>query len=200
MRRFMGLALAACAMLFQSAPTSAADAAGSWEATQEGSTRFLLWSGQVELLGKPTQISLNFNSDPTHTAELSGVIGFDLYLASKSALAPFSFDDFEGPDAVSAERLLMHISVTGSKAAEFAVEASPSGWSPSGSNFAFGLAAPSFEPDSRERRLVAALAAEGAEQLRISIRDYRDPSLKLEFALPVAGQQQAFAALLEHLP
>lgn len=200
MHTFKGLTLVACALLFQSTVVSAADAVGTWEATQEGSTRFLVWSGQVELLGKPTQIGLNFNSDPTHTAELSGVIGFDLYLASKSALAPFSFDDFEGPDAVSADRLLMHISVTGKKSTEFAADASPSGWSPSGSNFAFGLAAPSFEPDSRERQLVAALAAEGAEQLHIRISDYRDPTLKLEFALPVAGQQKAFADLLAHLP
>ena len=51
MHTFKGLTLVACALLFQSTVVSAADAVGTWEATQEGSTRFLVWSGQVELLG-----------------------------------------------------------------------------------------------------------------------------------------------------
>ena len=72
----------------------------TWTAeVQEGGNRYLSWSATVPLLGKPTKINLAFQCNPKSEKDVHGTLGFDLYLHGIAALKPFSFDDFDGPDA-----------------------------------------------------------------------------------------------------
>lgn len=186
------LLLPACLMAQSDAPPG-------WSASQQGSTRMLNWNGVVSLLDQQTRISLRFSADPTHTRELTGAVGFDLYLPDDvAALAPFNFDDFDGPDAPAAEHDWVQITVERKDQQDLVLHTSASGWTPDGNNFAFGVNALSYEKDSVPRNLLVALAA-GAERVRISITDPQVTTRKLEFVLDVTGQQAAFAELLTDL-
>jgi len=172
--------------------------ASTWESTRQGTTAFLNWQGTAPLLGKPTAIRLSFSSDPTYTDELTGAVGFDLFIDAVAELAPFPFDSFEGPDAPAAAHELLQMTITRGDQPPLTLIAAPSGWYPDERQFAFGLAKPSFEAPSVPRELFAALAA-GAEKLTFRISAPADPKLYLEFSLPVGDQKAGFAALLENV-
>lgn len=186
-------------LLFPEYLLAQADAPPGWSAAHQGSTRMLNWNGTVSLLDKQTRISLRFSADPTHTRELTGAVGFDLYLPDDvAALAPFNFDDFDGPDAPAAEHDLVLITIERKDQPDLLLRSAASGWTPDGSNFAFGVNTLSYEKDSVPRKLLAALAA-GAVRVRINITDPQVATRKLEFVLDVAGQQASFAELLTDL-
>jgi hypothetical protein len=192
------LVLLCCLLLWVPDGHAQAPAGSGWQSSQRESTHYLRWNGAVQLLGQDTTILLEFSSDPTHTSEQTGALGFELYLPSMAALAPFSFDDFDGPDAPAGDRDLVQITVSRKDQPDLVLDVAVAGWTPDGNNFAFGWSAPSYETDSLQRQVVEALAG-GAESLEIRIRDPRDSTLVLGFTLPVADQQAAFAALLTHL-
>lgn len=161
----------------------------------------LEYAATVPLLGKPVRINLVFRCDPTSKGDVHGTLGFDLFLHGVAALKPFSFDDFEGPDAVAGAkgRKPMELIVKRKDKAPLALKVVPSGFAPHITNYAFGVAALSAEPRSEARTLLRALEAADAESLQIIVTDTRQPGLKLDFTVPVAGRQAEFKALLAGL-
>ncbi len=191
--------LAAAALLVLCAQSAfAAAPAGKWTAEVQSTTRFLSYTATVPLLGKPTKITLAFSSDPTHTKDVNGTIGFDLYIDKIAALAPFAFDDFDGPDAITADRTLMVVTIARKGKPALTFKLSPNGFHPHETNFAFGVAEMSHVPVSEPKTIVRALAA-GAESLRITITDPRNAQRKLDVTVPVAGKEAEFKALLAGL-
>lgn len=188
----------ACAL----AGPAAAQAPGKWSTDKLGDTgRTLAYEATVPLLGKPIKINLVFMCDPVSKGEVNGTVGFDLYLHKVAALKPFAFDDFEGPDAVAGDkgRKPMELIVKRKDKAPLTLKVVPSGFTPHMTNYGFGLAAMSKEPKSDAKTLLRALESADAESLQIIITDTRNPKLKLDLTVPVAGRQADFKTLLTGL-
>lgn len=179
-----------------------AQPAGTWKMDKLGDTgRTLTYEATVPLLGKPTKINLVFLCDPVSKGDVHGTVGFDLYLHKVAALKPFSFDDFEGPDSVAGDkgRKPMALIVKRKGKPPLRMDVVPNGFTPHMTNYAFGIAAMSKEPKSEAKTLLRALEADDAESLQIIITDTRNPKLKLDLTVPVAGQQAEFKKLLAGL-
>ncbi|MBL8516803.1 MAG: hypothetical protein JNM76_07510 [Betaproteobacteria bacterium] len=189
-------------LLCATAIVASAQPAGTWKTDKLGDTgRTLTYEATVPLLGKPTKINVVFQCDPISKGDVHGTVGFDLYLHKVAALKPFSFDDFEGPDAVAGDkgRKPMALIVKRKGKPPLRMDIVPNGFTPHMSNYAFGIAAMSKEPKSEAKTLLRALEADDAESLQIIITDTRKPSLKLDLTVPVAGRQADFKALLTGL-
>jgi hypothetical protein len=201
-RLAVGLACALSAILIPASglnrPLRAQAQADRWESSLSKSARQLTYSSTVALLGRPTTIRIGFFCDPTQTRTEHGALGFDLYVSNASALAPFAFDDFEGPDAPALKKPGLRVVVTRPGKPPLSFSVAPSGWYPGDGSFAFGVSAVSNLAGSQPRKLLTTLA-EGAERLQITIADLRDPHLVLAVAVPVAGKQTQFSALLAGL-
>lgn len=187
-------------VLFTFARSAVAEVAGGrWESSRgDGGARYLSYSATAKLLGRPTPVSVNFYCDPTAGKDMNGTVGFDVYLASIGVLHPFSFGDFEGPDAPARKRRLMQVTVVRKTEPVAAFSVAPSGWYPVADNFAFGVSALSREPRSTPMAILKALA-EGADSLHIVITDSRDAKRKLAITVPVAGKRTEFKSLLSGL-
>jgi hypothetical protein len=160
----------------------------------------LRYHANVELLGKATPIELVFYCDPHSDANSKGALGFDLFVEGAKALAPFAFDDFEGPDAPAARKPLLRAIVHRSGKIPLTFQSPASGWYDTADRFAFGVSAPSGALKSTPRSLLAALSSAGAERLTVEITDFRRPDVKLAFDVPVADRTAAFKALVAALP
>lgn len=192
------LLMLACVGLSASAQTGSSD----WKVElAENGNRYLTWSATVPLLGKPTEINLAFQCNPESDKDVHGTLGFDLYIHGVAALKPFSFEDFDGPDATAGAdgRRLMALTVARNGKPPFVLQVAPNGFTPHMSNFAFGMADLSTLPKSDSRTLLKALASDDAESLTVSITDPRNAKLKLEFTVPVAGKQADFRSLMTGL-
>lgn len=179
-----------------------AQTAGKWSMDKQGETgRTLQYEATVPLLGKPTRINLVFMCDPVSKGNVHGTLGFDLYLHKVAALKPFAFDDFEGPDSVAGDkgRKPMELIVKRKDKAPLSMKVVPNGFTPHMTNYAFGMADMSKEPRSDAKTLLRALEADDAESLQIIITDTRNPKLKLDLTVPVAGRQADFKKLLTGL-
>jgi hypothetical protein len=187
--------VAACLLLSATAPPAHAQpAAGTWATSvEESGTRYLRYSATVPLLGKPTAVTVAFFCNPTRSANANGTLGFELHILKIAPLSSFHFSDFEGPDAEVPGRPLS-VTVTRPGAAPLSLGFAPNGSTPDEGQFAFGVADLSHVA-STEKTLLQALAA-GAESVRIVVSDSRNPQLKLDLAVPVAGTQAAFQTLL----
>ncbi|MCX6553216.1 MAG: hypothetical protein NTY02_19805 [Acidobacteria bacterium] len=180
-------------------PAQSQATGGKWESSRSGNgIRQLSYSATVALLGKPTPITLTFSCDPVQGKIEHGVIGFDLNLGNIAALAPFSFEDFEGPDAAALGKNMMRVTIARAGRPVVSVALSPNGGTPSENNFTFGIAERSDVAGSTERTILQALA-EGADTFQLIITDTRSPKLRLELTVPVAGEQAAFKSLLAGL-
>ncbi|MDX2220498.1 MAG: hypothetical protein SF172_15885 [Burkholderiales bacterium] len=192
----------AVALLCFTAIAATAQPAGTWKTDKLGDTgRTLTYEATVPLLGKPTKINLVFMCDPVSKGDVHGTVGFDLYLHKIAALKPFSFDDFEGPDSVAGDkgRKPMELIVKRKDKAPLVLKVVPNGFTPHVTNYGFGMADVSKEPKSDSKTLLRALESPDAESLQIIITDTRNPKLKLDLTVPVAGQQAAFKTLLTGL-
>lgn len=192
------LVMLACVGISASAQTASSE----WKAEKaENGNRYLTWSATVPLLGKPTKINLAFQCNPESEGDVHGTLGFDLYIHEVAALKPFSFEDFDGPDATAGAdgRKLMTLTVARNGKPPFVLQVSPNGFTPHMSNFAFGMADVSELPKSDSRNLLAALANDDAESLKVSITDPRNSKLQIEFTVPVAGRQADFRTLMTGL-
>lgn len=192
------LLMLACVGISASAQTDSAE----WKAElAENGNRYLTWSASVPLLGKPTEINLAFQCNPKSENDVHGTLGFDLYVHGVDALKPFSFDDFDGPDATAGAdgRKLMVLTVNRSGKPPLVLRVAPNGFTPHMSNFGFGMADMSELAKSDSRTLLEALASDDAESLNVSITDPRNAKLKLEFTVPVAGKQADFRTLMTGL-
>lgn len=169
--------------------------AGKWVSSKSGSGRSLTYSGTATVMGKPTPITLKFYCDTTYSASEKGAIGFELTFAHVAALAPFGFDNFEGPDAPAFSKELLMLVIARKGKPPLTFKLAPNGSYPEEGSFSFGAAEVTHEPVSTPKSIIRALS-DGAESLRITITDFRNPKLKLDVTIPVAGQETAFKSLL----
>ena len=178
----------------------AAHAQPAWEPLEQASgAAKLRYHATVELLGKPTPVQLVFHCDPHSDAAAKGALGFDLFIDGAKALAPFAFDDFEGPDAPALRKPLLRAIVHRKGKVPLTFQVAPSGWYDTTDRFAFGMSALSSASRSTPRSLLNALGAGSADRLTLEITDFRRPDVKLAFDVPVADQAAAFRALLAGL-
>lgn len=192
-RAFAGLTLGALVLV----PLPSAQAqtpAPRWESSVENGTRYLRYSASVTLLGKPARIKAIFYCNPTRGRNENGALGFDLQIAKVSALSPFSFQDFEGPDAAVPGKP-MRVTIARAGQPDLVFDLAPNGSSPEGDDFMFGFAEVSHQTTSEPKAILKALAR-GADIFRATITDPRKPELKLDIAVPVTGKAAAFEALL----
>jgi len=173
----------------------AADSTGKWEASRSGSGRFLTYSGVASVLGKATPVTVKFFCDTTYTANEKGALGFDLTLGHVAALAPFDFDDFEGPDAPAVAKELLVLTITRKGKAPLSFKQAPSGSYPEEGSFTFEGSDVTHKAVSTPKSILRALG-DDADELRFTITDYRNAKMKIELTIPVAGKQADFKALL----
>ena len=180
---------AALSQVFQAAPGSV---------MRTSSTQFLEFATVVALDGKVTNGMVKFFCNP-HTDKTSrGTLGFEIQVQSAKKLAPFRFDDFEGPDAATNGKKLVTASLLRAGKPPQVFTFMQSGWYATGETFAFGVADESQLRRSPARNLLEALL-EPAERLQIVIADPRNPKLQLSVSLPLTGQQGQFKVLLAGL-
>lgn len=165
-----------------------------WTTSQENGIRYVRYSATAPLAA-PTPFRVSFHSDTTETPELHGVIGFELSLKGVARLAPFSFTDFEGPDATTGGSKLLAVKVVRKGQPALSFELSPSGSTPAENEFEFGVTELTREPQSEPKSILKALR-DGSESMEITITDPKNPKLKLAFSIPVAGQEARFRDLL----
>ena len=192
-RALAGLTLGALVLV----PIPSAQAqpkAPGWESSVENGTRYLRYAAAVTLLGKPAEIKAIFYCNPTRGKNENGALGVDLQIAKVSALTPFSFQDFEGPDAAVPGKP-MRVTIARAGQPDLVFDIAPNGSSPEGDDFMFGFAEVSHLAVSEPKAILKALAA-GAETFRVVITDPRKPQLKLDITVPVTGKAAAFASLL----
>jgi hypothetical protein len=173
----------------------AADSNGKWEASRSGSGRALTYTGVATVLGKATPVTVKFFCDTTYTANEKGALGFDLTLGHVAALAPFHFDDFEGPDAPAVSKDLLVVTITRKGKAPLPFKVALSGSYPEEGSFTFEGSEVTHKAVSTPKSILRALG-DDAEELRFTISDYRNARVKLELTIPVSGKQADFKALL----
>jgi len=182
------------------APAAMATApAGRWDPVQldkNSGTRHLTYSGTLSLLGKPVPVQLRFFCNPLVSKNENGALGFDFTVNEVAKLAPFRFADFEGPDARPGERLRLTLTRAGKP--PLSLRQIPSGSFTGDNQFAFSVSDLSRDARSPSRLLLQALA-DGGELLEIVVTDTRKADLRLELAVPVAGRQADFKAMLVNL-
>ncbi|TAG44905.1 MAG: hypothetical protein EAZ30_16645 [Betaproteobacteria bacterium] len=173
--------------------------AGKWTAERtETGMRSLSYDATVPVLGKPTRVTVSFYCDTFTSKMVHGALGFDLFVDKVAALKPFRFDDFEGPDALSNGKKLMRVSIIRPGKPTYTVNVNPSGSTPAEGNFVFGVMEVSKLAKSTPRTMLQMLA-DGAERFEITITDTKNPKLKLEIVVPVAGKEADFKTLMTGL-
>jgi len=173
-------------------------APGTWTREHQEKSRSLTYTGTATLLGKKTPVKVRFYCNPERTRDSTGVIGYQLEVASPASLKPFDFDDFEGPDAPSHARKLLQASVLRGGKSVHSMRESPSGWYAVHDAFAFEVSDVFDEPGSSAKKTLRALTQD-ADTFRITITDYRKAELKLEVTVPVTGKRGEFKWLLAEL-
>lgn len=171
--------------------------AQKWEATAQDSQHWLKYSASAPLLGHPTPFSIAFHCDPKSGNDVFGTLGFDVSVKDVAELKQFPFDDFEGPDAPVAAKV--EATIINAKGDEVSIRTQASGGYSSADTFCFGIADLSKDAKSPAKSILRALAEPGVETLQITIADPRDPKLKLEFGIAIAGRQKEFETLLTGL-
>ncbi len=148
------------------------------------------------LMGQSVPVELEFFCSFENTKILHGAIGFDMRVGAVGKLAPFSFDDFEGPDAPTIGKSLMRIGVDRSGQAALTYQASPSGSYVADGVFMFEVSEMTQKPSSIAKSIIKALADDKAQTLHIAIADPHDPKRMLDVSLAVADKHGDFKALM----
>lgn len=147
-------------------------------------------------MGKSVPVELQFFCSFENTKMLHGAIGFDMRVSGVATLAPFSFDDFEGPDAPTTEKSLMRVSVNRTGQPALAYQASPSGSYVADGVFVFEVSEMTQKPSSIAKSVVKALADDKAESLNIVITDPKDAKRSIDLTVAVADKRGDFKALM----
>lgn len=174
-----------------------AAAPGTWKREHQEKSRSLTYAATATVLGKQTPVTVRFSCNPERKGDSTGVIGYQLEVANPDALKPFSFDDFEGPDAPTHTRKLLTASVLRSGKSVHSMRESPSGYYVR-NVFVFEVSNVFDQPNSSAKKTLLALAQD-AEAFRIAITDSRKADLKLEVTVPIAGQRGDFEWLIADL-
>lgn len=191
------LAVALMALAHLSAAQGVPDA--QWQVSKAANgTRYLAYSAHATVLGKQVPQTVTFFCNPVNTQTEKGALGIDVQFNQVAALKPFPFDAFEGPDATTHGKKLLRLTLTRPDKPDTRVDLDANGWTPDHNQFSFGIAAESQAPKSTEKAVLQALATD-AETLQITITHPRNPKIKLEVQVPMAGQRGEFKALLAGL-
>ncbi len=170
---------------------------GNWGSVQsDHGPRNLSFKGAAPLMGKSVPVELQFFCSYENTKILHGAIGFDLRVSGVDKLAPFSFDDFEGPDAPTIGKSLMGLSISRLGQPTLAYKASPSGSYVADGVFMFEVSEMTQKPSSIAKSVLKALADDKAESLHIVIADPHDTKRSLDMTLAVADKRADFKTLL----
>jgi hypothetical protein len=170
---------------------------GTWTTQQtESGVHTLAFNGQATLMGKTVPVALQFYRSTSQSKTVQGAIGFELHVSNVDKLAPFAFDDFEGPDASTIGKPLLRATINRTGQAALSFSASPSGSYVSQGVFSFEVSELTRKPTSTAKSVLQALAGDTAESLRIVITDPHDAKRTLDLTLPVADKHGDFKALL----
>ncbi len=114
---------------------------------------------------------------------------------NNAKLQPFNFTAFEGPDAPAASKKLLQVTVMQSGKPVLSMSSEVYGSTLDANQFAFMMSDLTRASKSTSKSILRKLS-EGADMLQLTVTDYKNPKLKLEFSVPVAGKQAAFKTLL----
>ena len=178
-------------------PAASPVVVGTWSTVQnDHGARTLSFKGTANLMGKPVPVELQFFCSYENTKMLHGAIGFDMRVNGVEKLAPFSFDDFEGPDAPTIGKSLMQIAINRTGQTALTYQASPSGSYVENGVFMFEVSEMTQKPSSIAKSVVKALADDKAESLHIVITDPKDAKRTLDLTISMADKRGDFKALL----
>lgn len=169
---------------------------GSWQVvkSENPDQRLLNFSSTTSLLGKNTPFTVSFFCDPTVSKDSAGALGLEL-IFNNTKLQPFSFTAFEGPDAPAASKKLLQVTVMQQGKPLLSVSSEVYGTSLEANQFASMMSDLTRASKSTSKSILRKLS-EDADMLQLTVTDYKNPKLKLEFSVSVAGQQAAFKTLL----
>jgi hypothetical protein len=102
----------------------------------------------------------------------------------------FSFDDFEGPDAVAAKKELTTISVVLSIGGAATETTAVTGYFADADTFAFELSAKANEA-SKVNKLITAMASPQYSKIRVTVQDNRNAQRTIQTEFPVTGAANA---------
>lgn len=169
---------------------------GKWDKPKNDNPtlRTLAYSSSAVLLGKNTPFTVEFFCDPTTGKNSAGALGFDITVPTAS-LKAFNFEAFEGPDAVASSKKLLQVLVLRQDKPVLTLNSELSGSTPDTGKFSFGVSDLSRAASSSSKSILRKLT-EDVDTLQLTITDFKNPRLKLEFSVPVAGKQTEFKTLL----
>jgi hypothetical protein len=171
-------------------------AIGTWQVakSENPDQRLLNFSSATSLLGKNTAFTVSFFCDPTVSKDSAGALGLEIVL-NNAKLQPFNFAAFEGPDAPAASKKLLQVTVMQQGKPVLSMSSEVYGSTLEANQFAFMMSDLTRASKSTSKSILRKLS-ENADTLQLSITDHKNPKLKLEFSVPLAGKQAAFKALL----
>jgi hypothetical protein len=169
---------------------------GTWQVakSENPDQRLLNFSSTTSLLGKNTAFTVSFFCDPTVSKDSAGALGLEIIL-NNAKLQPFNFAAFEGPDAPAASKKLLQVTVMQQGKPVLSMSSEVYGSRLEANQFAFMMSDLTRASKSTSKSILRKLS-EDADTLQLSITDHKNPKLKLEFSVPLAGKQAAFKALL----
>ncbi len=185
------------------APSRAGVAQELWHAeTTDKAERSLSYSAYANLGDSKTPAKITFYCNTEHTQNSIGTLGFRVEISHYTALTGFHFSDFEGPGATALAKRLMTVTIERSSGLPLVFETSPAGFVSSDGRsdqpfFVFMVASPTSEPSAAKEVLKA--LGDNARSFQISIRDMRDPLIKLELVVPASEKRAEFRKLVERL-
>lgn len=196
--------VALLSMLVLGVNSSWADAAQElWDAETTSKTdHSLSYSTYANLRDSKAPAKITFYCNTEYTENSIGTLGFRIEIGHYTALSGFHFSDFEGPGAPALAKPLMTVTIERSSGPPLVFETSPAGFVSSDGRsdqpvFVFMLASPSSEPSAAKEVLKA--LGDNARSFQISIRDMRDPLIKLELIVPASEKRAEFSKLVERL-
>jgi hypothetical protein len=169
---------------------------GGWQMpkSENPDQRLLNFSSTTSLLGKNTPFTVSFFCDPTVSKDSAGALGLEIVF-NNAKLQPFNFTAFEGPDAPAASKKLLQVTVMQQGKPLLSVSSEVYGSTLEANQFAFMMSDLTRASKSTSKSILRKLS-EDADMLQLTVTDYKNPKLKLEFSVPVAGKQAAFKTLL----
>ena len=171
-------------------------ASGTWQVVKSENLdqRLLNFSSTTSLLGKNTPFTVSFFCDPTVSKDSAGALGLEV-IFNNAKLQPFNFTAFEGPDAPAASKKLLQVTVMQQGKPVLSMSSEVYGSTLEANQFAFMMSDLTRASKSTSKSILRKLS-EDADMLQLTVTDHKNPKLKLEFSVPVAGKQAAFKTLL----
>lgn len=169
---------------------------GTWQKPKSENLeqRLLNYSSSTKLLGKASPFTVSFFCDPNVGKESAGALGLEITF-NKAQLSPFNFTAFEGPDAPAASKKLLQLTILKQGKELLSLGSEVYGSTLEANQYAFMMSDLSRATKSTSKSILRKLS-EDADTLQLTVTDFKNPKLKLEFSVPLAGKQADFKTLL----